>query len=106
MLSDAKSYARAAEDVIDEGFDALKFDLDVKVEPADTATRRLSADAVQHKVDIVEAVREAIGDEPTLGFDLHWNFSVETARRSPARSNSTRSTGSRTPSRRRTSTPT
>jgi L-alanine-DL-glutamate epimerase-like enolase superfamily enzyme len=74
-----ESYARAAEAVVDEGFDALKFDLDVKVEPADTATRRLSTDAIQHKVDVVEAVREAIGYEPTLGFDLHWNFSVETA---------------------------
>lgn len=74
-----ESYARVARDVIDEGFDALKFDLDVKIEDADTATRRLSADAIAHKIAIVEAVREEIGDEPTLGFDLHWNFTTETA---------------------------
>lgn len=73
------AYAQAAREVVDEGFDAMKFDLDVKVEPADTATRRLSNDAIEHKVDIVRAVREEIGDDPILGFDLHWNFSVETA---------------------------
>jgi len=74
-----ESYANVARDVVDEGFDALKFDLDVKIEDADTATRRLSADAVRHKIAIVEAVREEIGAEPTLGFDLHWNFTTETA---------------------------
>ncbi len=76
-----ESYARVAEEVVDEGFGALKFDLDVKVEPADTATRRLSADAIEHKVAVVEAVREAIGPDPILGFDVHWNFTVETARK-------------------------
>ena len=74
-----ESYADVAETVVDEGFDALKFDLDVKVEPADTATRRLSNAAIEHKVDIVDAVRDRIGPEPTLGFDLHWNFTAETA---------------------------
>lgn len=74
-----ESYAAVASTVIDEGFSALKFDLDVKVEAADTATRRLSNTAIDHKVAIVEAVREAIGREPILGFDLHWNFTVETA---------------------------
>lgn len=73
------SYAEVAREVVDEGFDALKFDLDVAIEDADTATRRLSNDAVEHKVEIVDAVREEIGYEVTLGFDLHWNYSVETA---------------------------
>ncbi|WP_458187063.1 mandelate racemase/muconate lactonizing enzyme family protein [Haladaptatus sp. NG-WS-4] len=78
---DPGAYAAAAEAVVDEGFDALKFDLDVAAGGADTATRRLSNAAVQHKVDIVEAVRERIGNDPLLAFDLHWNFSVETALR-------------------------
>ena len=73
------SYAEVAREVVDEGFDALKFDLDVKIEDADTATRRLSNDAIEHKIDIVDAVREEVGYGPTLGFDLHWNFTVETA---------------------------
>ncbi|QLG29440.1 mandelate racemase/muconate lactonizing enzyme family protein [Halorarum halophilum] len=74
-----ESYADVAREVIDEGFDALKFDLDVKIEDADTATRRLSNGAIQHKIDVVDAVREEVGYDPTLGFDLHWNFTVETA---------------------------
>nr|WP_020220858.1 mandelate racemase/muconate lactonizing enzyme family protein [Halarchaeum acidiphilum] len=78
---DPEAYADAAADVVDEGFDALKFDLDVAAGDADTATRRLSNAAVQHKVDVVAAVRERIGDEPALAFDLHWNFTVETALR-------------------------
>jgi L-alanine-DL-glutamate epimerase-like enolase superfamily enzyme len=78
---DPAAYADAAEEVVAEGFDALKFDLDVAAGDADTATRRLSNAAVEHKVEVVEAVRERIGDEPLLAFDLHWNFSVETALR-------------------------
>ncbi|WP_331232971.1 mandelate racemase/muconate lactonizing enzyme family protein [Natronorarus salvus] len=76
-----EAYAAAAREVVDEGYSALKFDLDVKVAPADTATRRLSNAAIDHKVAIVEAVREEIGYESVLGFDLHWNFSVETAKK-------------------------
>jgi len=74
-----EAYAAVAREVVDEGFGALKFDLDVNVGDADTATRRLSNDAIEHKVEIVDAVRAEIGADPTLGFDLHWNFSVETA---------------------------
>ncbi|QLG29490.1 mandelate racemase/muconate lactonizing enzyme family protein [Halorarum halophilum] len=76
-----EAYAEVAETVVDEGFSALKFDLDVRVDGADTATRRLSNSAIEHKVAIVEAVREAIGSDPTLGFDLHWNYGVPSASR-------------------------
>ena len=75
-----ESYARAAREVVDEGFEALKFDLDVHTHrDTDTAARRLDNEAVEHKVSLVEAVREEIGTEVTLGMDLHWNFTVETA---------------------------
>jgi len=77
-----ESYAEAAREVVDAGFDALKFDLDVRTHAdVDTAARRLDNEAVAHKVSLVEAVREEIGDDVTLGFDLHWNFTVETASR-------------------------
>lgn len=78
---DPDVYADVAEEVVSEGFDALKFDLDVAPGDTDTATRRLSNAAVQHKVDIVDAIRNRIGMEPTLAFDLHWSFTVETALR-------------------------
>ncbi|MFB6135664.1 MAG: mandelate racemase/muconate lactonizing enzyme family protein [Halobacteriaceae archaeon] len=77
-----ESYAEAAREVVDAGFDALKFDLDVRTHAdVDTAARRLDNDAVEHKVSLVEAVRDEIGYDYDLGFDLHWNFTVETATR-------------------------
>jgi len=77
-----ESYAEAAREVVDAGFDALKFDLDVRTHAdVDTAARRLDNAAIEHKVSLVEAVREEVGDEVDLGFDLHWNFTVETATR-------------------------
>ncbi|MFB6141075.1 MAG: mandelate racemase/muconate lactonizing enzyme family protein [Halosimplex sp.] len=77
-----ESYAEAAREVVDAGFDALKFDLDVRTHSdVDTAARRLDNAAIEHKASLVEAVREEIGYEVDLGFDLHWNFTVETATR-------------------------
>jgi len=77
----SKSYARAALAVVDDGFGTLKFDLDVPSPGGidDTAARRLDNDAIDHKVSLVEAVRQEIGYGPDLGVDLHWNFTVETA---------------------------
>ena len=75
-----ESYARAARDVVDEGFDALKFDLDVPTHADyDEANRRMDNAALEHKVSLVEAVREEIGYDIDLGMDLHWNFTTETA---------------------------
>ena len=75
-----ESYARAAREVVDEGFEALKFDLDVLTRrDVDTAARRLDNEAIEHKVSLVEAVREEVGYDVDLGMDLHWNFTVETA---------------------------
>jgi L-alanine-DL-glutamate epimerase-like enolase superfamily enzyme len=72
------AYARAAEAALADGFDALKFDLDAPEPAADTATRRLSSDAVERAAETVATVRDAVGDA-TLAVDLHWNFSVESA---------------------------
>ncbi len=75
-----ESYAKAAREVVDEGFDAIKFDLDVLTHlDVDTASRRLDNEAIDHKVSLIEAVREEIGYGPDLAVDLHWNFTVETA---------------------------
>jgi L-alanine-DL-glutamate epimerase-like enolase superfamily enzyme len=77
-----ESYAEAASDVVDAGFDALKFDLDVRTHAdVDTAARRLDNAAIDHKASLVEAVREETGYDIDLGFDLHWNFTAETATR-------------------------
>lgn len=79
-----EAYAEAARAVVDDGFQALKFDLDVPTpghREMDAAARRLDNAAIQHKVDLVEAVRAEIGYDVDLGVDLHWNFTVETALR-------------------------
>ncbi|WP_227377612.1 mandelate racemase/muconate lactonizing enzyme family protein [Haladaptatus halobius] len=75
-----ESYARAAREVVDEGFEALKLDLDVPTHRSyDEANRRMDNEAIKHKVRLVEAVRNEIGYDIDLGMDLHWNFTVETA---------------------------
>ncbi|MFC4248346.1 mandelate racemase/muconate lactonizing enzyme family protein [Natribaculum luteum] len=77
-----ESYARAAREVVDEGFEALKLDLDVPTHSSyDEANRRMDNEAIEHKVSLVEAVRDEIGYDIDLGMDLHWNFTVETAAR-------------------------
>jgi L-alanine-DL-glutamate epimerase-like enolase superfamily enzyme len=78
---DPDAYAAAASEAIDDGFDALKFDLDAPDPTADTATRRLSNDAIEHVDRVAGAIREEIGTDPLLAFDLHWNFTVESAAR-------------------------
>jgi len=75
-----ESYAEAARAVVDEGFEALKFDLDVPTHAEyDEANRRMDNAALDHKVSLIEAVREEIGYDIDLGVDLHWNFTTETA---------------------------
>jgi len=76
------SYADAARGVVEEGFDFLKFDLDVRTRrDVDTAARRLDNAAIEHKVTLIEGVREEIGYDVDLAVDLHWNFTAETAMR-------------------------
>lgn len=76
--------AKAARAVVDEGFQVIKFDLDVPTPEhanPDTAARRLDPVEIDHKVAMVEAVRDEIGYDIDLGMDLHWKFTVESARR-------------------------
>jgi len=79
----AAANASEAERVVDElGYDALKFDLDVPSgHERDRATRHLRDVEIDHKVEIVEAVTEAVGDRADVAFDCHWSFSAGSARR-------------------------
>lgn len=79
-----EAHARAARTVVGQGFEALKFDLDISTPgrpKADKAARRLDTPAIDHKVAIIEAVRDEVGYDVDLGVDLHWKFTVETALR-------------------------
>ncbi len=77
-----EAYAAAASEVLDMGFTALKFDLDLPEDnDPDRTNGRLTNDVIENKRQIVEAVREEIGHGPDLAFDCHWDYSVESAKR-------------------------
>ncbi len=81
--ADPRACADEAERVVEElGYDALKFDLDVPSgHEKDRANRHLRSGEIRHKVDIVEAVTERVGDRADVAFDCHWSYSADAARR-------------------------
>lgn len=77
-----EAYARAARMAVDDGFDLVKFDLDVPSgREFDTLSRHFDPPEIEHKRSIVEAVTDEIGHDAEVAVDLHWNFSPETAER-------------------------
>ncbi len=79
---EAAACARAARAAVDDGFEIVKFDLDVPSgREIDTLSRHLDGPEIEHKRAIVEAVTDEVGDEAEVAVDLHWNFNVETAER-------------------------
>jgi galactonate dehydratase len=75
---EAEAYARAARSAVDDGYEIIKFDLDVPSgREIDTLSRHFDRPEIEHKRGLVEAVTEAVGDEAEVAVDLHWNFSVE-----------------------------
>jgi L-alanine-DL-glutamate epimerase-like enolase superfamily enzyme len=77
-----EAYAEEAREAVAEGYDLIKFDLDVPSgREIQTEARHLTDPEIEHKRRLVEAVAEAVGDEAEYAFDLHWNFAPESARR-------------------------
>lgn len=77
---EAATYAQAARAAVDDGFEIVKFDLDVPSgREIDTLSRHFDGPEIEHKRALVEAVTEEVGDEAEVAVDLHWNFSVEAA---------------------------
>ncbi len=81
--SSSQSTATEARRVVDElGYDALKFDLDVRSgHERDRANRHLRGPEIAHKAAIVEEVCEAVGDEADVAFDCHWSYTGGSASR-------------------------
>jgi len=75
--------ADEGERVVEElGYDAIKFDLDVPSgHEKDRANRHLRGPEIDHKVEIVEAVTERVGDRADVAFDCHWSFTGGSAKR-------------------------
>lgn len=75
-------YAKRAREVVDMGFTALKFDLDVPTPyTLDTQSGTLTHAEIKYMVSLVEAVREAVGDAVDIAFDCHWRYNVADAQR-------------------------
>jgi D-xylonate dehydratase len=81
--ADPQACAEEADRVVSElGYDAIKFDLDVPSgHEKDRANRHLRGPEIDHKVEIVEATTEAVGDRADVAFDCHWSFSGGSAKR-------------------------
>ncbi len=91
-----ESYAEKAREVIERGFSALKFDLDVENPHARDVSlasedpdprrswyepwnRTISSTERRFMVSLVEAVRSAVGSDVMLAMDLHWKYATEDA---------------------------
>ncbi|MFW6382435.1 MAG: mandelate racemase/muconate lactonizing enzyme family protein [Haloferacaceae archaeon] len=81
--ADPQACAAEAERVVENlGYDAIKFDLDVPSgHEKDRANRHLRNPEIDHKVEIVEATTEAVGDKADVAFDCHWSFTGGSAKR-------------------------
>lgn len=84
---DPSQFADEAERVVDElGFDAIKFDLDLHSgREKDYANRHLRATEIDHRVEIVEAIIERVGNRADVAFDCHYAFTSDSGRRLAAR---------------------
>ncbi|MBV8912963.1 MAG: mandelate racemase/muconate lactonizing enzyme family protein [Acetobacteraceae bacterium] len=91
---DPADYAKKAKRVVDEeGFTAIKFDLDtpnpftldITDDPHprrrwfEPFNRTIGAQEMNWMVDVVRAVREAVGPEIMVAMDMHWKFNVNDA---------------------------
>ena len=77
-----EAYVDAATAVVEEGFDALKFDLDIPSSATkDPANGHLRHAEVDRIVEIVAAVTEAMPTDVDVAFDLHWIWSADSALR-------------------------
>ncbi len=77
---DPKAYAEKALEVIEEGFSAVKFDVDsTGVGKIDRYNWTVGAKEMTHIISLIEGVREAIGYEIDLAIDCHGQFDVPSA---------------------------
>jgi len=90
---DPADYAAKARDIVADGFTAIKFDLDTpNPHTLDTSddphprrrwfepfNRLIGSAEMAWMVDVVRAVREAVGPEIMVAMDAHWKFGVNDA---------------------------
>ncbi|RBI60330.1 galactonate dehydratase [halophilic archaeon] len=67
---DPEKFAEAAERVVNDGYNAMKFD------PFGNAWERMTRDELNHAIDIVRAVRDAVGPDIDLLIEGHGRFTA------------------------------
>lgn len=74
------SYAEKALEVLDEGYNAVKFDVDhVSPGKKDRFNWTVSAAEMTHIISLIQGVREAIGYDIDLAIDCHGQFDMGSA---------------------------
>lgn len=78
--ADPRSYGEKALAAIDEGFSAVKFDVDkTGVGKLDPYNWTVGAREMSHVIGLIEGVRDAIGFEIDLAIDCHGQFDLPSA---------------------------
>jgi len=74
-----EEYVKKALDAVEQGFKALKMDVDEPVPSGHSINRTLTSRDMEYTVKMVRAVREAVGNDIRLAIDCHGAFDVTTA---------------------------
>jgi gluconate/galactonate dehydratase len=76
-----KLYARRALEMKNEGFTAIKFDLDIPTPytRSNQESGSLTNEEVSYLAGLVGAVRESVGPDTDILFDLHWKYDVSSS---------------------------
>ena len=75
-------YAKRAKQMKNDGFTAIKLDLDVPTPFTKDYNREsgsLNNPEVRYLTELATAVRESVGEEVDILFDLHWRYNVESS---------------------------
>ncbi|MGB9728062.1 MAG: mandelate racemase/muconate lactonizing enzyme family protein [Nitrososphaeria archaeon] len=74
-----EEYVEKALAAVREGFKVLKMDVDEPIPSGKSVNRTLSPEDLKYTVRMVEAVRNAVGEDVQLAIDCHGAFDVNTA---------------------------
>ena len=78
--NDPAAYAAKAQEVVAEGYSAVKFDVDHKAETKlDRYNWTVGAAEMTHIIDLIAATREGIGYDIDLAIDCHGQFDLPSA---------------------------
>lgn len=74
------AYAEKARRAVARGYDAVKFDIDIPtIKELDPFNHCLTPGQVDQIVEIVAAVREAVGRDVDVAIDCHWHYTTSDA---------------------------